>query len=69
MSSINFENKATFAIVVDGEVAFNWIVPKEIELMYAALQSNPTLVEVPEDLVGSVDQGWLHDETGFHPPA
>ncbi len=65
----NPEDKATFAVIVDGEVAFNWVVPKEIEMMYAALQSDPKIIEVPEDLVGSVNQGWTYDENGFHSPA
>lgn len=65
----NPEDKAIFAVVVDGEVTFNWSIPKEIELMYAALTSNPTIVEIPEELMTSVNQGWTYDQDGFHPPA
>jgi hypothetical protein len=65
----NPEDKAIFAVVVDGEVAFNWSIPKEIELMYAALTSNPKIVEIPEELITSVSQGWTYDQDGFHPPA
>lgn len=65
----NPEDKAIFAVVVDGEVTFNWSIPKEIELMYAALTSNPKIVEIPEELMTSVSQGWTYDQNGFHPPA
>jgi hypothetical protein len=65
----NPEDKAIFAVVVDGEVTFNWSIPKEIELMYAALTSNPKIVEIPEELMTSVTQGWTYDQDGFHPPA
>jgi hypothetical protein len=65
----NPEDKAIFAVIVDGEVAFNWGVPKEIEMMYAALTSDPKIVEIPEELMGLVNQGWTYDEDGFHAPA
>jgi hypothetical protein len=65
----NSEDKAIFAVIVDGEVTFNWSIPREIEMMYAALTSDPKIVEVPEDLMGLVSQGWTYDEDGFHSPA
>jgi len=37
--------------------------------MCAALKSDPKIVEIPEELMGSVNQGWTYDEDGFHPPA
>jgi hypothetical protein len=65
----NPENKSIFAVIVDGEVAFNWAVPTEIEMMCAALKSDPKIVEIPEELIGSVNQGWTYGEDGFSPPA
>ena len=53
MKETEFENKY-FAIVVDGEVAWVHLVDTRLEGMVAALQSDPIVVEIPDELLPDI---------------
>lgn len=59
-----------FAFIADGDVFVIWAVQEGsnpgADQMIAGLQSNPTVVEIPED--SEIAEGWTYDSFGFHPP-
>ena len=58
----------TFAIVVEGDVAFTMKYPIEAENAIAALRSNPQIVEVPDEIKNDVKGGWTYDGENFIEP-
>jgi hypothetical protein len=58
-----------YAFVVDGEVALKMPVTSINEGLNAALQSNPTIVLIPENIKDDVKFGWSYDGLTFHPPS
>jgi hypothetical protein len=56
-----------FAFVVDGEVAFKFPVHSSLELMVAAMSSNPTVIKLSEQDKTTVREGWTYDGVGFNP--
>lgn len=60
--------KIHFAVVVDGDVAFTVTYPTKAQNAVAAMQSNPQIVEIPEDLVGMVTTLWNYDGLNWTPP-
>ena len=54
-----------FALIVDGEVALNLKLPSMFEKIVAIFQSNPTIVEVDEE----IQEGSTWDGQEFTPPA
>jgi hypothetical protein len=55
--------------VVDGEVGFISHVDNSIEFLVALLSSNPTVVQIPDELKYDVNYGWTYDGSNFNPPA
>lgn len=64
----NVETMKSFAVVVDGEVAFAMRYPAEAENVIAALSSEPKIVLVPDELKEQVVNGWTFDGQNFLPP-
>ena len=62
------EGVKAFAVVVGTDVAFSIKMPLQAENAVAALSSNPTIIEIPEELKNQVVQGWIFDGTNFTPP-
>jgi hypothetical protein len=62
------EGVKAFAVVVGTDVAFSIKMPLQAENAVAALSSNPTIIEIPEELKNQVVQGWFFDGTSFTPP-
>jgi hypothetical protein len=57
-----------FAYVIDGEVAWIHVIPKEVEHFHSVLSSNPTIVEIPVELTDDVQLGWLFNGSTFTNP-
>ena len=68
-SRFNMETLKSFAVVVEGDVAFTMKHPIEVENVIIALQSNPQIVEVPDEIKNDVVYGWTFDGTNFIPPS
>jgi hypothetical protein len=62
------EGTRAFAVIVGTDVAFSIKMPLQAENAVAALSSNPTIIEIPENLKNQVVQGWFFDGTNFTPP-
>jgi hypothetical protein len=65
---LNLLAMKTFAVIVEGDVAFTMQYPIEAENAIAALSSNPQIVEVPEVIKNEVKGGWTFDGTNFVQP-
>jgi hypothetical protein len=63
-----------YALIVDGEFAVSIIYPESmegnpsVELINAALQSNPVVVDVTGKYLPPPASGWTWDGTKFNPP-
>lgn len=62
------EGTKAFAVVVGTDVAFSIKMSLQAENAVAALSSNPTIIEIPEELKNQVVQGWIFDGRNFTPP-
>jgi hypothetical protein len=62
------ETRKTFAYVVDGEVGFISHIDNSLEFLVALLSSNPTVVQIPDDLKYDVNYDWTYDGVTFNPP-
>lgn len=75
MSQFNLSNKMRrYALIVDGEYVTSIVYPEtregsnDLEIINAALQSNPTVVDITGKKIPPSASGWLWDGTNFNPP-
>lgn len=59
-----------YMFVIDGEVVWRESVEKheQMEMINAVFQSNPTIVQCPDELATTIQFGWTYDGTTFSPP-
>lgn len=62
----NFVDKQTyFAFVVDGEVTHLHTVDNMLELIVAAMSSDPKVIKLTKEQALKVKGGWYYDGTEF----
>ena len=57
-----------FVFVIDGEVALKIPIQTTLELMVAALSSDPKVIKLSSQEKLSVKEGWTHDGANFSEP-
>jgi hypothetical protein len=62
------EDYEFFVFIVDGEVTLKFPVQTAVELMVAALSSDPKVIRLSSQEKLSVKEGWTYDGANFSEP-